>query len=91
MNQPIEKLPTVWQLLDERDQLKKKLQEQALTYLSLDTQNQLLYEENQKLKSDVTTLRRAVLDAKNAFDTIAYYNYARNMEIVLATVKESND
>jgi hypothetical protein len=56
MNQPIEKLPTVWQLLDERDQLKKKLQEQALTYLSLDTQNQLLYEENQQLKKDIAQL-----------------------------------
>lgn len=57
-NKAPEKLPSVWELLDERDKLRKevaelkeKLQIHAMEYLSLMTQNDLLYEENCFLKS----------------------------------------
>lgn len=57
MNKVPEKLPSVWELLDERDKLRKevaelkeKLSQQALEYLSLMTQNYLLYDENCFLK-----------------------------------------
>ena len=57
-----EKLPSVWELLDERDKLRKEILElkenlkqqnvkHAMEYLSLMTQNDLLYDENCFLKS----------------------------------------